>query len=287
MELMELPAATEPSCSQSRASENQPTQTWDVLAFPARLLAEQITWMDAELFKQVVPQHCLGAIWCQRKKNGNKHVAPTVQAMVTQFNNVAVSVITTCLGDLTSTPQDRAKRVEFWIQVAKECKKLSNFSSMHAIVCALQSTSVFRLKKTWDEVSRKSSQKFKELCKKDAEVSRRLLQKENYSKIASLLRKPQKSLKKWQKKGVVPFLGSILTDLSILDATMLDDLEGNEVNQQKRMKENQILKEIMLLQTASEKYNLEPIESFCTGFKDMKRLNVTESYALSCQLEPV
>ena len=32
-----------------------------------------------ELFKKVVPYHCLGSIWSQRDKKGKEHLAPTVR----------------------------------------------------------------------------------------------------------------------------------------------------------------------------------------------------------------
>lgn len=48
--------------------------------------------------------------------------APTVQAVMALFNNVAKAVITTCLGGRLGTTQDRALRVEHWIQVVKVCQ---------------------------------------------------------------------------------------------------------------------------------------------------------------------
>lgn len=72
-----------------------------------------------ELFKKVVPYHCLGCIWSQRDKKGKEHLAPTIRATVSQFNSVANCVIVTCLGDRSLKPQQRAKVVERWIEVAR------------------------------------------------------------------------------------------------------------------------------------------------------------------------
>lgn len=67
----------------------------------------------------MVPYHCLGCIWSQRDKKGKEHLAPTIRATVSQFNRVANCVIVTCLGDRSLKPQQRAKVVERWIEVAR------------------------------------------------------------------------------------------------------------------------------------------------------------------------
>ncbi|KAH0615367.1 hypothetical protein JD844_004549 [Phrynosoma platyrhinos] len=126
----------------------------DFLSFSPEMAAEQFTLMDAELFKKVVPYHCLGCIWSQRDKKGKEHLAPTIRATVSQFNSVTNCVIATCLGDRTLKPLQRARVVERWIDVARECRILKNFSSLRAILSALQCNAIHRLKKTWDEVSR-------------------------------------------------------------------------------------------------------------------------------------
>lgn len=69
----------------------------------------------------MVPYHCLGSIWSQRDKKGKEHLAPTIRATVTQFNNVANCVITTCLGDRSMKASDRARVVEHWVEVARVC----------------------------------------------------------------------------------------------------------------------------------------------------------------------
>jgi hypothetical protein len=78
-----------------------------------------LTPLPQELFKKVVPYHCLGSIWSQRDKKGKEHLAPTIRATVTQFNSVANCVITTCLGDQSTKAPDRARVVEHWIEVAR------------------------------------------------------------------------------------------------------------------------------------------------------------------------
>lgn len=72
-----------------------------------------------DLFKKVVPYHCLGGIWSQRDKKGKEHLAPTIRATVAQFNSVTNCVITTCLSNPTLKANQRARLLERWIDVAR------------------------------------------------------------------------------------------------------------------------------------------------------------------------
>ncbi|CAD7690695.1 unnamed protein product [Nyctereutes procyonoides] len=174
----EPPAAPEATCPwcatpEHPRQEGQPGLT----AFPPQLVAEQLTSIDADLFKKVQPQQCLGSIWSNRNEPGYEHRTCTVSATVSQFNNVANCVITTCLGTAHMTARDRALVLEHWIKVAKACRTLRNYSSLHAILSALQSVSVHRLKNTWARVSRKKIRTFNKLCSQDNPQSRNLLLK--------------------------------------------------------------------------------------------------------------
>ncbi|XP_070284421.1 ral guanine nucleotide dissociation stimulator-like [Myotis yumanensis] len=201
-----------------------------------------------ELFKKVLPHQCLGSVWSQRRKPGKEHVASTVRATVRQFNYVATCVITTCLGDPSMMAWDRAKVVEHWIKVAKECRILRTFSSLHVVLAALQSMSVHRLKKTWGKVSRKLALTMNKLCKKNNSLSREQFIKP--SRYASLMVYVPGSKPKLPKKWV-PFLGKYLKELKAMDTLMEDDLEVQRV-----------LEEIVVLQEAAQKYKIEPEEQF-------------------------
>nr|XP_035963884.1 ral guanine nucleotide dissociation stimulator isoform X5 [Halichoerus grypus] len=292
---LETAPAPEPPWPSPVAAENGLNEKPHLLAFPPDLVAEQFTLMDAELFKKVVPYHCLGCIWSQRDKKGKEHLAPTVRATVTQFNSVANCVITTCLGDRSVTARDRARVVEHWIEVARECRVLKNFSSLYAILSALQSNSIHRLKKTWEEVSRDSFRIFQKLSEifsdeNNYSLSRELLIKEGTSKFATLEMNPKRAQKRPKETGViqgtVPYLGTFLTDLVMLDTAMKDYLYGRLINFEKRRKEFEVIAQIKLLQSACNNYSIAPEEHFGAWFRAMERLSETESYNLSCELEP-
>ncbi|XP_048201616.1 ral guanine nucleotide dissociation stimulator isoform X3 [Perognathus longimembris pacificus] len=287
--------AGEPSCPSPVAAENGLSEKPHLLAFPPDLVAEQFTLMDAELFKKVVPYHCLGSIWSQRDKKGKEHLAPTIRATVAQFNNVANCVITTCLGEHSMKASDRARVVEHWIEVARECRVLKNFSSLYAILSALQSNAIHRLKRTWEEVSRESFRVFQKLSEifsdeNNYSLSRELLIKEGTSKFATLEMNPRRGQRRPKEMGViqgtVPYLGTFLTDLVMLDTAMKDYLYGRLINFEKRRKEFEVIAQIKLLQSACNNYSIVPEEHFRAWFEAMERLSEAESYNLSCELEP-
>ncbi|XP_057183593.1 ral guanine nucleotide dissociation stimulator isoform X3 [Triplophysa rosa] len=271
----------------------------DFLSFDPTVVAEQFTLMDAELFKRVVPYHCLGGIWSQRDKKGKEHLAPTIRATVTQFNRVTNCVISTCLSDRTLKAAQRARILEHWIQVARECRILKNFSSLRAILSALQCNPVHRLKKTWDEVSRENIRIFQELSEifsddNNHSLSRELLIKEGTSKFATLELNPKRAQKRQQAQrdlsvmqGTIPYLGTFLTDLVMMDTAMKDYLDGGLINFEKRRKEFEVIAQIKLLQLACNNYNFQRVAAFSVWLSSVEKLSEAESYSQSCDIEPL
>uniref|UniRef100_A0A670KFH5 Ral guanine nucleotide dissociation stimulator n=1 Tax=Podarcis muralis TaxID=64176 RepID=A0A670KFH5_PODMU len=295
---LSLPAVDHASCTLRLEEENGLGEgKLDFLSFSPEMVAEQFTLMDAELFKKVVPYHCLGCIWSQRDKKGKEHLAPTIRATVSQFNRVTNCIISTCLGDRALKPQQRAKVVDHWIQVARECRILKNFSSLRAILSALQCNAVHRLKKTWDEVSRESFRTFHELSEifsdeNNHSLSRELLIKEGTSKFATLEINPKRAQKRQQQQremgvmqGTIPYLGTFLTDLVMLDTAMKD--YAGLINFEKRRKEFEVIAQIKLLQSACNNYNFTQEDRFVVWFHSIERLSEAESYGLSCEIEPL
>nr|XP_008509100.1 PREDICTED: ral guanine nucleotide dissociation stimulator-like [Equus przewalskii] len=131
--------------------------------------------MAAELFKMLVPAHCLGSIWSERDNREREYLPPTVRDTVRHDNTVANSILVTCLGDRSMTAQDRARVVEQWIRVSEEYRGLGNFSSLHTILSALQSPAISHLQDTCGQVSRESSPTWKNWCRREKRMSRELL----------------------------------------------------------------------------------------------------------------
>ncbi|PWA20880.1 hypothetical protein CCH79_00007258 [Gambusia affinis] len=243
----------------------------DFLSFEADLVAEQLTYMDALLFKKVVPHHCLGSIWSQRDKKDNKHSAPTIRATITQFNAIAACVVNTVLKHRQLRPHVRARVIQRWIDIAQECRIRKNFSSLRAIVSALQSNPLYRLKKVWACVHKDSMQTFEELSDIFSDHNNYLTSRE--------------LLMRGAMQGTIPYLGTFLTDLTMLDTALPDIVEGGLINFEKRRREFEVIAQIKLLQSACNSYCLTADPAFLRWFKNQPQLSEEESYALSCEIE--
>ncbi|XP_028270616.1 ral guanine nucleotide dissociation stimulator-like 1 isoform X2 [Parambassis ranga] len=297
--------------------------------FPVRDVAEQLTRLDAELFFRVVPFHCLGCIWSQRDKKENRNLAPTVRATICQFNAVTNRVITSLLcpsspSPSTSSPLSspcssstflypstapssprcphtgpahRARIIERWIAIAQECRELKNFSSLKAILSALQANAVYRLKKTWSAVSRESMATFELLCEtfpdENCVLTSREILVEDESQSDSSATADSKSPRLCSESrqtsvssGVVPYLGTYLTVLTMLDTALTDTVEGGLINFEKRRREFEILSQIRQLQASCSHYKL-PVSPHITAWLQAHTLLTDqESYELSRELEP-
>ncbi|KAG7491598.1 hypothetical protein MATL_G00005350 [Megalops atlanticus] len=277
----------------------------DFMDFPVRDIAEELTRLDAELFARVVPFQCLGCVWSQRDKKESRNLAPTVRATISQFNAVTNRVITSLLYHPTPTPTSprrpppgpaqRARVIEKWINVAQECRQLKNFSSLKAILSALQSNAIYRLKRTWAAVSREYVAIFDNLCKTFPDencvlTSREILvedgsqhTEDNSSRFPKLCSIPRQMS---TTGGIVPYLGTYLTVLTMLDTALPDTMEGGLINFEKRRREFEILSQIRQLKSSCSQYDLPHHPHIASWLRGHKLLTDQESYELSRELEP-
>ncbi|XP_077950719.1 ral guanine nucleotide dissociation stimulator-like 2 isoform X5 [Gasterosteus aculeatus] len=270
------------------ASKFEPTS---VLGFPAALIAEQLTRLETELFVRLVPYHCLGSLWSQRDKKGREGVCWSVRATIRQFNKLANAVLASCLWPTGLRSQQRARLLEKWISVAEECRARKNFSSLYAIVSALQSNPIHRLRKTWQDTDREAVRRYEELSeifsdKDNYSQSRELLKEEGTAKFANLDSRPNnKLLNRTNAQGTVPYLGIFLTDLTMLDTAVKDRLDNGYINFDKRRREFEVLAQIRLLQSSCKNCVFTTDEAFARWYQSVPLLTEAESYRLSNEIE--
>lgn len=182
--------------NQLSALRNDPSAC-HITDFDPLEVARQLTLLASKVFCEIVPEELLSLEW--NKKNASK--ARNVRNMCSLNTDLAHVVGDTILG-----PDDMKKRaavIKHWSKIAVCCLELSNYESLMAIMCSLNSSVVQRLRRTWDIVSKKSKARLSELngivdfSRNQASLRRRLEQP-----VAPCL----------------PFLGIYLTDLTFVDA---------------------------------------------------------------------
>ncbi|KTF95728.1 hypothetical protein cypCar_00024269, partial [Cyprinus carpio] len=85
--------------------------------------------------------------------------------------------------------------------------------------------------------------------------------------------------------GTVPYLGTYLTVLTMLDTALPDTVEGGLINFEKRRREYEILKQIRQLQALCSQYVLPHHPQIAAWLQSQKLLSDQESYEFSRQLE--
>ncbi|XP_059900067.1 ral guanine nucleotide dissociation stimulator-like 1 [Gadus macrocephalus] len=294
----------ESSAEEGSEGEGSHGDQADIMDFSAPSVAEQLTRMDSELFVRVVPYQCLGCVWSQRDKKDN--MSPTIRATIAQFNTVTNRVIGSLLC-VSGGPQGpgtrgappaallRARVVEKWIKVAQECRRLKNFSSLRAILSALQSNAVYRLRKTWSLVNRENMTVFENLCETFPDenyvlANREILLEDGGQPMDSLCPETARRCPFPRKLstscGAVPYLGTYLTVLTMLDTAFPDTVQEGLINFEKRRREFEILSQIRLLQAACSQYSLPNHPRISAWLLGHRLLSDLESDELSRLLEP-
>lgn len=159
-----------------------------VTDFDALELARQLTLKESALFQAIAPEDLL--------QTGKRKV-PSLTAMSTLSNRITGWVADSILDE--TDPKRRASLLKFFIKLAARCLELNNFSTLFALLAGLNSSTILRLKKTWDALAPKYRHLMDRL-RVFIEHSRNHREYRNRLKEATL--------------PALPFLGLILTDIT-------------------------------------------------------------------------
>ncbi|CAF1240781.1 unnamed protein product [Adineta ricciae] len=275
-------------------------------------IAEQLTIVDAELLKRVLPYECLtlGKNSISRGGLTSKRSLSTVDKTIQHFNAVTYRVVATILKE--NNEQIRARVMEKWIDIAFECRQLRNFSSLTAILNGLQSGCIYRLITAWTYVDLEHRSVLTDLknifgsCSDGKEQARAILDKVETVKNVDMTGAASAILgRKFRSKrsrehhnttiGTVPYLGLYLSDLTYIDSGRSNYINIDEkdessqrlINFEKHRKEFEILAQIKLFQSAVDAYaTLQRIPSFQQWFNNIQIHSETENWQRSYAIEP-
>lgn len=119
------------------------------LDIDATEFARQLTIIESKSYGKLKAAECLSKGW-SKQPNGGPDPAENIRAIIMQSNR-----LTNWVAEMILTQTEVRKRViviKHFIAVAEKCRLLNNFSTLTAILAALQTSSIHRLKRTWEHV---------------------------------------------------------------------------------------------------------------------------------------
>ncbi|EFQ98828.1 cell division control protein 25 [Nannizzia gypsea CBS 118893] len=222
-----------------------------ILDFDPLEIARQITIKESQIFCSILPEELLSTEWM--KKTGS--LAVNVRAMSTLSTDIANLVADSILQ--LEEPKKRAVIVKRWVKIASKCLELNNYDTLMAIICSLNSSTISRLKRTWEIVPIKTKNLLESL-REIVDVSR------NYAVLRQRLQN--------HVPPCLPFVGTYLTDLTFVDHGNHDTrtLAGDEssievINFDKHMKTAKIISELQRFQIP---YRLREVPELQTWIQD-------------------
>jgi len=231
------------------------------------------------IFCSILPEELLGSEWTKRSGSN----AVNVRAMSTLSTDLSNLVADTILQ--YDDAKKRAVIIKHWIKIAHKCLELNNYDSLMAIICSLNSSTIVRLKRTWDAVSTKRRDMLKGL---QAIVE----PDKNYAVLRRRLHD--------HVPPCLPFVGTYLTDLTFVDAGNpctkqlpgLSDSEGMSViNFDKHTRTAKIIGELQRFQIPYRLTEVPELQEWIQAQivrvkSSSENENVQQYYRKSLLLEP-
>ncbi|GJJ69575.1 hypothetical protein EMPS_01922 [Entomortierella parvispora] len=124
-----------------------------ILEFPAYLVAYQLTLVESAIFLEIPPS----ALLTHSPKTPHR----TITASTDFFNYLTRMIEYSVL--FPPEASGRAQCMHYWVKVAVKLHELENFQTLKAVLSALGTPPVKRLKRTWGFVPRKSMHKLETL----------------------------------------------------------------------------------------------------------------------------
>ncbi|OCT58572.1 hypothetical protein XELAEV_18002007mg [Xenopus laevis] len=193
-------------------------------------VAQQLTHIELERLSYIGPEEFVQAFvqkdpldnnencYSDRKKTRN------LEAYVEWFNRLSYLVATEIC--MPVKKKHRARMIEFFIDVARECFNIGNFNSLMAILSGMNMSPVSRLKKTWAKVK---TAKF-DILEHQMDPSSNF-----YNYRTALRGAAQRSLTAHsnREKIVIPFCSLLIKDIYFLNEGCKSQLPNGHVNFEK------------------------------------------------------
>lgn len=198
--MMTAEAEVKASLNKVRGIHMSATTVPTVLQFPPVLLAYQLTLIDSAIFRHIHPTALT--------QHSPKSPHPAIVASTDFFNYLTRVIEHSIL--LQQEASARAQHINHWVKVAYKCHELRNFQTLKAIVAALGTPPVQRLKRSWAFVPKKAMGRLESMAELMSERS-------NYARYREkLLSLSQRDDTVILREPIVPYLGLFMHDATYI-----------------------------------------------------------------------
>ncbi|KAG1467299.1 hypothetical protein G6F56_004483 [Rhizopus delemar] len=180
-----------------------------VLQFGAHVIAYQLALIESSIFNTIPPH----ALLQHSSKNPHSRIVAS-----TDFFNY----ITRCIEHSILLPQEasaRAQLIHYWIKVASRSLDINNYQTLKAIVSALNTPPVQRLKRTWSYIPKRSLVKLEALNDLMSEANNYGNYREHMGMVSTTVvhgKSVQMIRDEHFSRPTVPFLGTFIHDITYL-----------------------------------------------------------------------
>lgn len=209
-----------------------------VLDLDSRYVAQQLTAIDLENFLSLRPYALLEGTKTDKR----------IQSMIKNFNLLSRHVVVTILK--SHNPHIVASH---WIAIAMNLRKIKNFNSLKAIIAGLTNESIYRLKQiVWSKIDRTNLANFKLMASIVDDVNNQTVLRQTQLIVEGTAKMSIED----DSFGTIPYLGTFLTDLNMIDARYQSYVPSPKdetsklklINFEKCAKQFEILTQLQLLQ---------------------------------------
>ncbi|NXU49656.1 RGF1B protein, partial [Turnix velox] len=193
-------------------------------------LAQQLTQIELERLSYIGPEEFVQAFVQKDPLDNDKSCygdakkTRNLEAYVEWFNRLSYLVATEIC--MPVKKKQRARVIEYFVDVARECFNIGNFNSLMAIISGMNMSPVSRLKKTWAKVK---TDKF-DILEHQMDPSSNF-----YNYRTALRGAAQRSLTAHsnREKIVIPFFSLLIKDMYFLNEGCASRLPNGHINFEK------------------------------------------------------